>query len=198
MDPKQIVVAGPALIAVAPVGTTLPTDESTALAAGFTELGYTSDDGVGFTFEQSIEDIGAQQTADPVRRIVTARSLSTSFSGLEWNKDTFALAFGGGKWTEPTAGTFRYDPPTDEDALTEYSQVITWNDGDRNFRLVIERGNVAEATETTLARTAASVLPVTFQAMKPESGGGSWYFLGDDVAFDGGSGSGSGSGSGGA
>lgn len=196
MDTQQIVVAGPALIAVAPVGTTLPTDESAALDSGFTELGYTSDEGVGFTFEQTIEDVLAQQTADPVRRIVTARSLSTNYQGLQWNKDTFALAFGGGTWTEPTPGTFRYDPPGDEDALSEYSQVISWNDGSRKFRLVIERGNVAEATETTLARTSASVLPVTFQAMKPTSGNNeSWYFLGDDTAFDG-SGSGSGSGSG--
>lgn len=196
MDASQIVVAGPALVAVAPVGTSLPADESADLNGAFTELGYTTDDGVGFTFEQTIEDIGAQQTPDPVRRIVTARSLSTNYSGMQWNRDTFALAFGGGKWTEPgNSGTFRYDPPSDEDNLAEYSQVITWNDGDRIFRLVIERGNVAEATETTLARTAASVLPTTFQAMKPTDGtSSSWYFLGDDTAFgEGGSGSGSGS-----
>ena len=43
----------------APLGTTLPTDATTALAAGYTSLGYISDAGVTLSQSPSTENIKA-------------------------------------------------------------------------------------------------------------------------------------------
>ncbi len=44
-----IVIAGNGSVSVAPVGTDLPADHSTALAAAFVNLGYINEDGATFT-----------------------------------------------------------------------------------------------------------------------------------------------------
>lgn len=180
----ELVVAAKGDISIAPVGTTLPTDLGD-LDAAFVVLGYTSDEGVTFSYSESREDIPAWQKATPVRRIVTARGLSTAYQLLQWNRDTFALAFGGGEWSEPTSGVFRYDPPDEDDALAEYVQVIDFRDGERHSRVVIEKGGVTEDVESNLVRTGAALLPVTFAALaSDDEERPPWYFLGDDPAFE--------------
>lgn len=179
----ELVVAARGDISIASVGTTLPTNLG-PLDAAFVVLGYTSEDGVTFSYSENREDIMAWQKATAVRRIVTARGLSTGYELEQWNRDTFALAFGGGSWSEPSPGIFRYDPPDDDDALAEYCQVIDFHDGDRHSRVVIEKGGVTEDVETNLVRTGPSLLPVTFGALaSDEDTGPPWYFLGDDPAF---------------
>lgn len=181
---EQLVVAARGDIAIAPVGTPLPTDLG-ALDDAFVVLGYTTDDGVTFNYSESREEIPAWQAANAIRRIVTARDLTTSYSLQQWNRDTFALAFGGGTWSEPTPGVNRYDPPDVDDPLAEYCEVIDFHDGDRHSRIVIEKGGISEDVETSLVRTAASVLPVAFKALAPDDSTDSpWYFLGDDPAFE--------------
>jgi len=159
-------------------------DGPTASTPDYTDLGYTTEDGVTFTATPTVEDINAWQKATPVRRLVTARAIMAAFSLEQWNQDNFALAFGGGEWSEPAAGVFRYDPPADQDALPDYSLIVDFADGDRNCRVVIYRGNVTEAVETQLVRTGIAVLPVTFNGLSPDDKDRSWYFVGDDdLAF---------------
>lgn len=179
----ELVVAARGDISIAPVGTDLPTDLG-ALDPAFVTLGYTSEEGVTFTYSESREEIMAWQRATAVRRIVTARDLTTAYQLEQWNQDTFALAFGGGEWSEPSPGVHRYDPPDDDDPLAEYCQVIDFHDGDRHSRVVIEKGGVSEDVETSLVRTSAALLPVSFKALAgDQEEGAPWFFLGDDPAF---------------
>lgn len=180
----QITVAASGKISVAPLGSTLPTTPTGALGTGFVDLGYVTEDGVTFTAEATVEDIAAWQSATPVRRVTTARNLTVSWTGLEWSKDSFALAFGGGTWTEPSAGVFKYEPPADTAALSEHILVIDANDGDKNYRWIVKKGNVSDAVETNLVRTGAAVLPVTFAAMTPDGDDTAWEFYTDDPAFE--------------
>lgn len=178
----EIVVAADGQISVAPFGTVLPTDVSTSLDAAFIELGYVDSSGVTFTATPSVTDVTSWQSATPTRRLVTARALTAAFQLQQFNLETFSLAFGGGEWAE-TGGTWRYDPPADTDALSDYSLVIDAEDGDRNMRWVVMRGNVTEAVTTNLTRTAAALLPVTFTALAPSNADRAWYFLTDSVEF---------------
>lgn len=165
---------------------TLPGNDApgSALDSDFIDLGYTTEDGASFTATPTVEDINAWQKATPVRRLVTARALTVAFSLEQWNRDTFALAFGGGSWTNPAAGIYRYDPPADTAALAEYAMVVDFADGDRKGRVVVFSGNVTEAVETSLTRTGAALLPVTFSALTPDDEDAAWYFIGDDeLAF---------------
>lgn len=181
-DPNELVIAGTGAISVGPIGSTLPTSPTAALS-GYTELGYTTEDGVKFTKERDIKDFFAWQKKDPVRRELISRTLVAAYALEQWNGDTVTHAYGGGEVTEPTPGTFRYDFPTEDDALDEVTEVIDWQDGDKHYRFVIPRGTVSENVETDLMRTELSVLPVTFKALAPLNGGIA-YILTDDPAFE--------------
>lgn len=184
LNAEEITVALSGNVHVAPYSDTLVLPEDlSALDAAFMNLGYTSEDGVTFSASPTVEDIRAWQKATPVRRIVTARDASAAFVLEQTNLDTFALAFGGGDWTEPTAGVYRYDPPADEDSLAEYAVVVDFADGDRNSRIVIFRATVNEAVETQLVRNNAAMLPVTLAALTPDDQDRSWAFLSDDPAY---------------
>lgn len=180
----QITVALSGHVSIAPYssGLALP-DDMGALDAAFKELGYTSEDGVTFTATPTVEDIRAWQKATPVRRIVTARDATIAFSLEQLNLDNWALAFGGGDWTVPSAGVFRYDPPADADPLAEYAVVVDFADGNRNSRIVLMRGTVNEAVETQLVRNNAAMLPVTVAGLTPDGQPAPWFFLSDDDAF---------------
>lgn len=187
LDAQELVVAAAGSINVAklsdnptlPAATDSPGDP---LDAKFAELGYTTDDGFTFTVTPTIDDITAWQAASPIRRLVTARAVQGAFSLQQWNQDTFALAFGGGEWSEPAPGVFRYDPPADTDPITDYALVVDFADGTRKARAVILKGSVNDAVETQLVRTGPAVLPVTFAGLAPEGAPRSWYFVGDDEA----------------
>lgn len=179
-DASEIVVAGNGTIYVADAGVTPPDDLGT-LDTDWTELGFVSEDGVSFTDSKTLENVGAWQSFYSVRRIITEKELTLSFALRQWNHDTVVLAFGGGVVTEDT-GVFTYTPPAPEDGLDERALVVDWTDGDRNYRLVVPKGIVSEAVETTLARTAASDLPIAFSAI-PDAGDDAFVLITDDPAF---------------
>src|SRR5262245_61668376 len=140
------------------VAGTLTTGGSLAPGAGFRELGYATEDGVTFTVTPAVEDIMAWQSATPVRRLTTSRTITVATSLLQWNDDSFVAAFGGGSWVG--SGTTRqYLSPGDEEALAEFAVVIDAQDGTRRQRWVVERTNITEAVETNLVRGGAAVLP---------------------------------------
>ncbi len=182
---EEITVALSGKVWVAPysAGLTLPDDLATPDAA-FIDLGYTSEDGVTFSASPNVEDIMSWQKQTPVRRIVTGRDTSVAFTLEQTNLDTFALAFGGGTWTEPTAGLYRYDPPADADLLSEYACVVDFADGDRNSRIVLMRATINDAVKTQLVRNNAAMLPITLAALTPDDQDKPWYFISDDPSYD--------------
>lgn len=180
---SNIVVAQRGTVYIADVGTEVDDDPATPLGVGFTELGYTTEDGVTFSVSADVTDINAWQSPTPVRRITTSRSAAISLTLEEWTEQNFALAFGGGAWSSPTAGVYQYDPPADTDAVAEYCLVVDFHDGDQNSRIEVYRGNVDGSVETQLTRTGAAVLPITFTALTPDDTDRAWRYLSDDASF---------------
>ena len=70
---------------IADLGTTLPTDTTTALDAGFADLGYVSEDGVVNTNTPESEEIKAWG-GDTVLRTRTANDTTFTFKMLEYLK----------------------------------------------------------------------------------------------------------------
>lgn len=182
-DATELVVASSGSIHVAPVGTALPTSESAALNAAFVDLGYATEDGVSLSVSPDIAEFMAWQSRQAVRRELTTQEITLSFSLEQWNANSIVLAFGGGEVTTPTAGHYRYDFPAEGDALDERTLVVDWEDGDRNFRIVVARGNVTDAVDTTVTRGQLAVLPIAFKALQPDDGSATAYILSDDHAF---------------
>lgn len=158
---SEIVVAGGGSVHVAPVGTSAPTDPTSAYAAGWKEIGYTTEAGVKLHDAKTMVEIKAWQAFYPVRRIISARDFTVTFALQQWDYYTVPLAFGGGTITTPSAGVFKYAPPAAGD-IDNRALGIDWNDGSTHFRLVIPNGVVQDAVDTELTRTKESDLPIVF------------------------------------
>jgi len=180
---KELKVLAEGELYVAPVGTTLPESESEELDSAFLGLGLTTDEGVTFTAGKEVENIMSWQRQTPSRKIVTGRSYSAATQLQQYNRENFGIAFGGGEWSEPSPGVYRYDPPADFDPETEYAVVIDGQDGDRKDRAVIARATVEGDVETTFVRSGLALLPVTFAALTPDDADRPWYYLSNDEAF---------------
>lgn len=163
-DAAETFVAVGGEVYVAPVGSTLPTDIATPLNSAFVGLGYTTDDGVSWSVSRDTADIGAWQSYDPIRTLLTARTVQATFGLQQWNEETVPFAFGGG--TVSGSGPYTYELPNPEDGLDERALVIQVQDGDNDMRIVIPRGIVTEAVETNFQKAETAVLPITFKGLK--------------------------------
>jgi len=72
LKPSEVRVAGTGELSLAPVGTALPTDTTTALTTAFKGYGYTTEDGCTLTKSVSRDGIPAWQSITPVRYITTS------------------------------------------------------------------------------------------------------------------------------
>lgn len=181
----EIVVAADGAIRCAPFGTTLPTatgGPTETPNAAFTDLGYASEDGVTLTSARTIEERMAWQSMVAVRRDETGREDTFATNLLQWNEDTVKTAFGGGDVVEVATNVYSYEPPAAGDGLDELSVLIDWQDGDKNYRLIIAKATIDGDTEVNLTRADMAILPVTFKALQTE-GAAAWRLVSDDPAF---------------
>ncbi|MEU2184076.1 phage tail protein [Streptomyces thermolilacinus] len=173
---NQIRVAGSGRILVATSGLSTspaaPKHTEDAWPAGWTELGYTSPDGIKFNKKDKIDPVETWQSVSPARFIYSDRDLTVKFQLMQFNKDTLPFFMGGGSVTAVTAtgavDTYTYamnaEPQKDERQLG-----IEFKDGsDVVYRFVIPRGQVTETEEISLTRTGALKLGVTFTALAAE------------------------------
>jgi hypothetical protein len=180
-DPNEIRVSSSGQVYIAPVGTALPTTAIATLNAAFVGLGYLTTDGVGLTVTPQIQDTMAWQSAQPVRRDLTAQDVMANFTLQQFNEDTLPFAFGGGSVVLVSAGHYKYDLPTDG-TLNEKCLIIDALDGLVHQRLILPRGNVTDAVETKFVRDSESQLPISFKALQPSDGSTSMRWLSDDAA----------------
>lgn len=180
-DTDQIVVGANGTVRVAPLGTPEPADIEAAFDAAWTDLGYTTEDGVTVTDSKTLENIPVWQLFYPARRIITERDFTVAFALRQFSGRQVEFAFGGGAVTADGAGKYRFTPPAPE-TIDERMLSVEWVDGDKTFRLILPRGIVTENVETQVVRTAASDLPITF-GIVGQDGVDPWYLLTDDPDF---------------
>lgn len=177
----QIVVGANGTVRVAPVGTAEPADISAAFAAGWVDLGFTSEDGVKFRDTKTVENIPVWQLFYPARKVISERDFQVEFALRQFAGHQVEFAFGGGEVSQDGAGKYRFTPPAPE-VIDDRALSVEWVDGDFTFRLIIPKGMVAEDVETQLARATATDLPITFGVIG-EDGIDPWYLLTDHPAF---------------
>lgn len=88
---------------IAPKGTTLPTDATTALAGTYTLLGFTSDAGVTISENDSSQDLIAWEGRTKVYSVKTEYYETVAFTPIQTNADVFKLTYGSSNVT--TSGT---------------------------------------------------------------------------------------------
>ncbi|MET9432953.1 phage tail protein [Streptomyces sp. NPDC006551] len=175
----EIRVAGVGKLYVAKADTNVPAfgADATTDWKDWTDLGYTTGDGVTFSKKDKLEAIDSWQSVSPVHYIYSARDLSLKFSMLQFNEDTLPFFMGGGKVeADPATSTeiFKYEiaerPYADVRALgLEFTDAKAGGTA-VTYRFVIPRGQVTASDDIKLARKAASTLGITFSAMSNGAG----------------------------
>ncbi len=166
LNASEIRVAGTGRVLIAPPNTPAPANFTTDWAAPWVDLGYTSTDGAKFTKKDKLDPIDTWQTVAAIRYVYSDRDLSVKFVLLQVNADTLPFFFGGGAVTSGAAG-LSYEIAA-APQVTEKALGIEFKDGPSiTHRFVIPRGVVTETDETTLTRTIAIKLGVTFTALTP-------------------------------
>jgi hypothetical protein len=181
LSAAEIRVGGTGTVYVAPDGTAGPAN-ITAAWTGFVNQGYTTEEGARIARSMDTEMVKVWQSISVVRYLITGIDLTAAFDLMQFNRDTIPLYFGGGSIVNQGGGSFRYDisstPTIDERVLG-----IEWIDGSITYRFVIGRGMVKETGESSVTRTAAISLPMTFGAMTPDSGSVLGYMVTNDTSW---------------
>lgn len=179
-DAGAVRVGANGTIRVAPVGTAIPDHIDDPFDPAWVDIGYADEDGVAVTDGKTIEAIKAWQSFYPLRRIITERDMMFVFKLLQFAGPQVEFAFGGGSVEARDSG-YRYTPPSPSE-LDERALAVDWADGDFAYRWVLLRGTVTENVETTLARTDAAKLPITFSLLG-EDGTDPWFLDTNDESF---------------
>ncbi len=179
----EIRVAGTGHVYCAPLGSTLPTDATTALDVAFIDLGYAAD---GFKMTQNLKttDITAWQTLEPVRVINQSLTREFEFTLLQSNKNTIPLAWGGATIVAGLAGAYSLTLP-EASATIAYTYVVDWTDGVTTERIVIPNGIFGTLPTITSGRLDAIKYDLMIRALIPASGGQSVLPYGVDSAVSG-------------
>lgn len=153
---------------IAPAGTNVPTDGTTALAAAFKNMGYISEDG----YVQSIETDTESITAWGGDTVLTAQSSyaeTHTVNFIETNVDTLKTIYGDANVTEASGKITVHSKGTE---LAECVVVIELAlTGGRVKRVVIPRAKIADRSgDIAYSDTDAISYPAAFSA-SPDANG---------------------------
>jgi hypothetical protein len=146
---------------VAPEGSTLPTNTSTALNAAFEEVGYISEDGVSQSIGEDITDLKAWQNGDVVRKIQTSHDLTYQFTMIETSDVTLDTYYG-----NYAGGAVQITG----EQLPHKSWVLVVEDGDDVIRVAIPDGQITERGDVVYQNGDAIGYPVTITCFPDDSG----------------------------
>ena len=168
-------VAGTGEVYYAPTGTAAPTDASTALPVAWKGLGYTSTDGVSFTFSRNTTDIDAWQ-GSKLRVVTDSEPATVEFSLMETKTDVLLLAFGGGTVIS-SGGTATYTPPS-SGTNTERAMCVDFTDGTKKYRYYFPKVTIESDVAFTLQDGQAVEYKLTFGIL---DGSPKWTMFSSDT-----------------
>lgn len=139
-------------VSMAPVGTALPTDAVTALAAAFKNAGYVGEDGLTETTDRSTDKVKAWG-GDTVKILQTDFAVTYQFTFLEsLNSDVLKAVYGADNvvTTAATAakGTL-HAVKVNSDELPHQVFVFDMKDGQARIRIAVPDGQITEVSEIT-------------------------------------------------
>lgn len=157
------VLLGPGVLYVAPIGTTEPTNASTALPSAWREVGWT-DQGSAIDIAYNNEGIPVAEEFYPVKYVTTGVEMSLGFAMKQLTRDNLALALNLGANAAQDATAL--EPPTPGTEVRVMLVLQTEENARWLFRQALQGGSV------NIARNKApnvALLPVQFRLEKPSS-----------------------------
>jgi hypothetical protein len=170
LDPTQIFVAGTGAVWTAPADTVLPATPPPI--APWINNGYTTEDGILFTFQRTVDQIKGWQSFDPLRMIVTEAPKLVKFSLMQATATNLILALGGG-----TVGTGGVYTPPDPKSLMNTALYISGTDGLNTWAFWAGRAMVTDNVEIPWKKSGEAMIPLTFTVQAPPAGADAWNFV---------------------
>ena len=168
-------------IAVAPLGTTAPTDARTALGVAWTSGGYVGEDGVTLSVSRSTSAIKDWSQAN-VRKALTDFDGTIGLSFLQMDEFAAKELFGASNVTVTAANT-THGNELSIGIGAELPPMKSWafsmKDGARRVRIYLPIAQVTEIGDVTFVPSAGNSYPATISCY-PDSTGKSIYVFYDD------------------
>jgi hypothetical protein len=155
---------GGGYVYVAPDGTTLPTDYSTALGSTFKNLGFVSSDGIEPNEEVNSERI-TDMNGDLVYVAVSSRYETFKLTFIEINEQVLSTLYG----ATASSGTItsEHKAPTGDSLVFVFELVL--RDG-RRWRRILPCGQITERKERNLVASTTYGIETTISANADSSG----------------------------
>lgn len=160
---------------VAPLGTDLPTDGTTALNSAFVSLGYISEDGVSEEVESEKTDIKAFG-GDTVLTVSTSHSVSYKFTPMEHKSADALKAIYGDDNVSVSAGKATVKVNSKEQAVKSYVFEFALSDSTVE-RIVVPQGKASASGTTTYADGSEISSELTVDAFPDDSGNKAYKYL---------------------
>ena len=160
---------------VAPLGTPLPTDGTTALDAAFESLGYIGEDGVSEEIESEKTDIAAFG-GDTVLTVRTSHSVSYVFKPMEHKSVTVLKAIYGDDNVTETDGNVVVKVNSKEQAVKVYVFEFALSDNTVE-RVVVPEGKADASGTTSYANGSEVSSELTVDAFPDADGNKAYKYL---------------------
>jgi hypothetical protein len=161
---------------------TLPTDATTALAAGFTALGYIGPDGLTETIDRTTNKIRAWG-GDIVKVVQTEFSVTYGFTFYESIRADVLKAVHGDANVTTTAADATHGVRQAVKINSEELPLSQWifevKDGDARVRIVVPLGKITAVGEVTYSDESVIGYPVTVEAFRDASGNQAYKYTDD-------------------
>ena len=168
----------------APADTTLPTDATTALAAGYLAVGFVGDAGVTESVNRTTQTVKAWG-GDTVKVLQTDFEVTYQLTLIEALGANTLKAVNGSANVSSTAKTSshgtRQSIQVTSDPLPRQVWVFDVQDGDAMVRIVIPVGQIITVGDVTYSDSAVVGYPVTIQAFPDDSGNNVYKYSDDGV-----------------
>lgn len=154
---------------IAPLSTTMPTDATTALAAGFTSLGYCSEDGLTNTNSPST-DTSKAWGGDTVYTMQTEKPDEFAFTLIEsLNVDVLKLIYGSSNVSGTLTTGISVSATSDEAEAKAYVFEMVMRDGAIK-RICVPNGVIKEVGEISYKDDTLVGYNITISAMPDANG----------------------------
>jgi hypothetical protein len=155
-----------AAIAVADLGSTLPTDTTTELDAAFADLGWVNEDGVTNSVRRDVTRHKAW-SGQTVKTTMDNYEETLKFSLLESSVDVLQAVFGFDNVSiDGTTVTVDHS----DRMLDRQSFVVSFADGDATGRIIVKEGLITELGDIKYDHKALTEYELTVDVYKPDDG----------------------------
>lgn len=163
LEPDEVFVAGMQRLWVAAPGTDFPDDVNEDPGEGWSDCGFTTEDGITCTFGITTDNLMTSQSLAPVRVLVTEKPTTLAATLRQLNAITLPLALGGGTVTGDDEA-WHYVPPPPS-FIDERAFIVEGEDGPNKLRFMFFRASISAEVAIPLVNTNSIVLPLSFAVL---------------------------------